>query len=86
MLVRGDPASVGVTPMKSFLLTAILISSLAVSASAADTFYVMFDKTTKKCSIATSAPTETEKFSMMGQYGSEAAAKKAMSGMKQCKG
>ena len=56
--------------MKTFLLTAMLISSLAVSASAADTFYVMFNKTTKKCSVSTTPPTETEKFSMMGQYGS----------------
>jgi hypothetical protein len=71
--------------MKTFLLTAMLIGSLAVSASAANTFYVMFDKTKKQCSIATSAPTETEKFSMMGQFGSEAEAKKAMAGMKECK-
>jgi hypothetical protein len=71
--------------MKTFVLTAILVGSLAASASAANTFYVMFDKTKKTCSIATSAPTETEKFSMMGQYGSEAEAKKAMGGMKECK-
>ena len=72
--------------MKTFLLTAMLIGSLAVSASAADTFYVMFNKTTKKCSVSTTPPTETEKFSMMGQYGSEQAAKQAMSKMKECKG
>jgi hypothetical protein len=71
--------------MKTFMLTAMLIGSLAVSASAADTFYVMFDKTMKKCSISTTPPTETEKFSMMGQFGSEAEAKKAMAGMKECK-
>ena len=71
--------------MKTFLLTAMLIGSLAASASAANTFYVMFDKTMKKCSISTTPPTETEKFSMMGQFGSEAEAKKAMAGMKECK-
>ena len=45
----------------------------------------MFDKTKKQCSIATTPPTETEKFSMMGQYGSKQAAMDAMSKMKECK-
>ena len=67
------------------MLTAMLIGSLAVSASAANTYYVMFDKTKKTCSVSTTPPTETEKFSMMGQYGSEQAAKEAMSKMKECK-
>ena len=71
--------------MKTLVLTAMLIGSLAVSASAADTYYVMFDKTKKTCSVATTPPTETENFSMMGQYGSEQAAKEAMSKMKECK-
>ena len=71
--------------MKRYLLAAVLIGAFVAPASAAD-FYVMFNKETKQCSIATSPPTETEKWSMMGQYGSEAEAKKAMSGMKECKG
>jgi hypothetical protein len=70
--------------MKRYLLAALLVGMSAVPVSAA-TFYVMFDKTKKQCSIATTPPTETEKFSMMGQFGSEAAAKKAMAGMKECK-
>lgn len=70
--------------MKKYLLAATLVAAFAIPAHAA-TFYVMFDKSTKKCSISTSAPTETEKFSMMGQYGSEADAKMAMHGMTQCK-
>jgi hypothetical protein len=68
-----------------YLLAATLIGAFAVPASAAS-YYVMFNKTTKQCSIATTPPTETEKWSMMGQYGSEANAKMAMSGMMQCKG
>ncbi len=71
--------------MKKHVLAAVLVGLFAAPASAA-TFYVMFDKTAKKCSIATTQPTETEKFSMMGQYGSEQAAKEAMAGMKECKG
>ena len=70
--------------MKRYLLAALLVGMSAVPVSAA-TFYVMFDKTKKQCSIATTPPTETKKFSMMGQFGSEAAAKKAMAGMKECK-
>jgi hypothetical protein len=71
--------------MKKYLLAAALIVGVASPVLAAE-FYVMFDKTTKKCSVSKSAPTETEKFSMMGQYGSEAEAMTAMSKMKECKG
>jgi hypothetical protein len=71
--------------MKKYLVAAALIVGFA-SPVLADQFYVMFDKTTKKCSVSKSAPTETEKFSMMGQYGSEAEAMTAMSKMKECKG
>jgi hypothetical protein len=70
--------------MRKYLLATTLVAAFAIPAHAA-TFYVMFDKATKKCSISTSAPTETEKFSMMGQYGSEADAKMAMHGMTQCR-
>jgi len=70
--------------VKQYLLAALLVSAFAVPASAA-TYYVMFDKTTKTCSVATTPPTETEKFSMMGQYGSEENAKMAMDGMTKCK-
>ena len=38
--------------MKTYLLAATLIGALAVPVSAADTFYVMFDKTAKKCSVS----------------------------------
>jgi hypothetical protein len=71
--------------MKRYLLAALVVGVFAAPAFAADTFYVMFDKTKKQCSVATTPPTETEKFSMMGQFGSEAEAKKAMAGMKECK-
>lgn len=70
--------------MKKYLLAATLVAAFAIPAHAA-TFYVMFDKAAKKCTISTTPPTETEKFSMMGQYGSEADAKMAMKGMSKCK-
>jgi hypothetical protein len=73
--------------MKTYLLAATLLTAFAVPALAqAGPFYIVFDKTTKTCSMSRSAPTETEKFSMMGQYGSEADAKMAMAGMTKCKG
>jgi hypothetical protein len=73
--------------MKKYLIAATLISAFAVPVLAgAGPFYIVFDKTTKKCSMARSAPTDTEKFSMMGQYGSEADAHMAMAGMTACKG
>jgi hypothetical protein len=73
--------------MRKFLIAAVLIASFAAPALAqAGPFYIVFDKTTKTCSMAKSPPTDTEKFSMMGQYGSEADAKMAMAGMTACKG
>jgi hypothetical protein len=71
--------------MKKYILAAALIGTFVVPAYAGS-FYVMFNKETKQCSIATTAPSETEKFSMMGIYGSEANAKMAMAGMMQCRG
>ena len=73
-----------ILPATKYLLAAALIGAFAVPASAAS-YYVMFNKQTKTCEIARSAPTETEKFSMMGIYGSEADAHMAMKGMMACR-
>ena len=70
--------------MKRYLLAALMVGVSAVPVSAA-TFYVMFDMTTKKCSLTTTPPSETEKSSLMGQYNSKQAAIDAMSTMKECK-
>ena len=71
--------------MKKYLLAATLIAAFAVPASAAN-YYIMYNKVAKKCAIARGTPpTETEKFSMMGIYGSELKAKMAMADMKECK-
>ena len=71
--------------MKKFLIAAALIGGFTAPALAMDSFYIVFDKKTKTCTMARSAPTDTEKFSMMGIYGSEADAKMAMKGMTSCK-
>jgi len=74
-----------IVPATKYVLAVLLIGAFAAPASAAS-YYVMFNNATKKCSIARSAPSETEKFSMMGIYGSELDAKTAMAGMMKCKG
>ncbi len=71
--------------MNRYVIAAALIIGFTTPALAAD-FYVMFDKTTKTCSVSKTAITDTEKFSMMGQYGSEAEAMTAMHKMAECKG
>ena len=72
--------------MKKYLVAAILIVGFASPLLAADNFYIMFDKTAKKCSVNKGTPpTPTEQFSMMGQYGSEAEAMTAMGKMAECK-
>jgi hypothetical protein len=71
--------------MKKTLIVATLISAFAVPALAMGPFYVMFDNTTKKCSVVKAPPTDTAKFAMMGEYGSEADASMAMKGMMSCK-
>lgn len=45
--------------MKKTLLAATLVASFAAPAFAADTFYIVQDSTTKKCSIVEQKPTVT---------------------------
>ena len=70
--------------MKKYFLAAILIVAFAVPASAG-AFYVMYDKATRTCSISKSAPSTSERFSMMGIYGSAYMAQRAMAGMMKCR-
>ena len=72
--------------MKRYLVAAALIFGLTSPVLAADTFYVMFDKTAKQCSVSETLPTPTEQFSMMGQYASQQEAVTAMREMPECKG
>ena len=66
------------------VLAAAIIAAFAVPASAAS-FYVMYDKRTGKCVMSKSAPSTSERFSMMGVYGSSFMAKRAMRGMMKCR-
>ena len=71
--------------MKRLIIAAALVGAFAVPASAMGPFYVMFDNKTKKCAVVKQPPSDTAKFAMMGEYGSEADAKMAMKGMMACK-
>ena len=48
--------------MKKSLIAAALIVGFASPLLAADNFYIMFDKTAKKCSVSKTAITDTEKY------------------------
>ena len=71
--------------MKKYVLAAVLIGAFAGSALATEGFYIVFDNTTKKCTMMTTKPTDMSRYKMMGTYSSESAAHAAMSGMKECK-
>ena len=71
--------------MKKYLLAATLICAFAVPVLAMGPFYIVFDKSAKKCSMVKTPPSDTDKFAMMGDYKTEADAHMAMAGMTKCK-
>lgn len=71
--------------MKKTLIVATALAAIATPALAMGPFYVMFDNTAKKCVMSRKAPSDSDKFAMMGEYKTEADAKMAMKGMTKCK-
>lgn len=71
--------------MRKILIATALIVGFAAPALAMGPFYVVFDHQTKTCSMVKTPPTDTAKFAMMGEYGSEKDAHMAMKGMMACK-
>lgn len=69
--------------MTKYLIAAALIVAFAAPANAAA--YVMYNKSTRTCSVSRTAPTTSERFSMMGIYGSAFMARRAMHGMMKCR-
>jgi hypothetical protein len=69
--------------MTKYLIAAALIVAFAAPANAAA--YVMYNKSTGTCSVSRTAPTTSERFSMMGIYGSAFMARRAMHGMMKCR-
>ena len=71
--------------MRKYIVTAVLIAFSPRLARRAGQFYVAFDPASHKCTMMHSQPTGSMK-SMGGPYKTEAEAKKAMAGMKDCAG
>ncbi len=69
--------------MKKYLVAAVLIAGF-VTPALAEQFYVAFDPASKKCSMMHTQPGAGMK--VMGTFKTEAEAKKAMGGMKECQG
>ena len=69
--------------MKKYLVAAVLIAGF-VTPALAEQFYVAFDLASKKCSMMHTQPGAGMK--VMGTFKTEAEAKKAMGGMKECQG
>jgi hypothetical protein len=69
--------------VKNYLVAALLIVAF-VTPAFAEEIYVAFDPASHKCEMMHSQPASGMK--LMGTYKSEAEAKKAMAGMKECKG
>jgi hypothetical protein len=68
--------------MRKYLVAAVLVATFATPALA-EQFYIAFDEASKKCEMMHSIPGGGKK-NMGGPYASEAAAHKAMAGMKEC--
>src|SRR5262245_12030930 len=83
---KGAPGALieGELPMKKFLVAAVVIASFAAPAFAVETYFIMFDNTMKGCTIMNSEPSDTQRYKLMGKYGSKAEAETAMHSMKGC--
>jgi hypothetical protein len=70
--------------MQKPVIAAFLIVSLIVPVLAEETFYIIFDKTLKGCTIVTAEPSDKVRYKVLGTYKSEAEAEKAISSLKEC--
>ena len=72
--------------MKTYLIAGVLVFAFASSALAADYYVALrLGGAAASCEIMTTAP-DAKTHKMMGQFKSEADAKAAMAGMKECGG
>jgi hypothetical protein len=74
----------GENVMKKALIVATALAAFAPPALALGPFSVMFVKAANKCVMSRTAPADTAKFAIMGEYKTEADAKMAMAGMTKC--
>jgi hypothetical protein len=60
------------------LIATLMVVSFTVSVLAAETFYVIFDKTLKGCTVVTAEPSDKVRYKVLGTYQSEGEAENAM--------
>jgi hypothetical protein len=70
--------------MQKPAIAAFLIVSLVVPVLAEETFYIIFDKTLKGCTIVTAEPSDKVRYKVLGTYKSEDEAEKAIPSLKEC--
>ena len=68
-------------PMKKYLIAAALLGALATPVLAAEGFYIVFDNTTKKCTMMN----EAYRHEPLQDDGHLGEAKAAVAGIKECK-
>jgi hypothetical protein len=70
--------------MQKFLIAAMRTSFVTNAVMAEETFYVVYDKEMKGCTIVKSEPTDNEKYKIEGKYQSESEAEKAIISFNDC--
>ena len=70
--------------MRRYLMAAMLLVWSSSAVLAEETFYIIYDSSMKGCTIATTEPTDTERYKILGKYKSNAEAEKAITSMEQC--
>ena len=87
MIFLGLPLLAAIHPretrMRTYIVAAVLLGAFIAPALAltTGTYFVGLDTTTHTCSVVTSM---SPGMKMMGKYKTQAAAEKAMAGMKKC--
>jgi hypothetical protein len=70
--------------MQKSITAALLIVSFSVPVLADETFYIIFDKALKGCTIVTAEPSDKVRYKVLGRYKSEAEAEEAIPSRKEC--
>jgi hypothetical protein len=81
---KGKSLNPRSNPMKKYLIAAALIVGFAAPALAEE-FYIMYDKTAKKCVTMKAKPADMSNYELLGTYPTLGGANTAMPTMTQCK-
>jgi hypothetical protein len=70
--------------MQKFLIAAMRTSFVTDAVMAEETFYVIYDKEMKGCTIVKTEPTDKARYKIEGKYQSEREADKALTSFNDC--